>query len=122
MNKSLLSKRHYNSSQNQQSQGGLIHQGIESYDTHKFAQRLLLEESVMALEQQQRLVDAALLNPEVMLQTNRITGTTNPDENLIPNMLRDQKYDLQKNIILKRNPLIIKEKNVSNKAQLNKEA
>ena len=52
MNKSLLSKRHYNSSQNQQSQGGLIHQGIESYDTHKFAQRLLLEESVMALEQQ----------------------------------------------------------------------
>ena len=56
-----------------------------------------------------------------MLSRNRITGATNCDEDVIPNMLKGQKYDLEKNIILKKNPLIIKEKNVTNKTELNKE-
>ena len=36
-------------------------------------------------------------------------------------MLKGQKYDVEKNIVLKRNPLIITEKNVTNRTELNKE-
>ena len=69
----------------------------------------------MAMEAQQRMIDETLTNPESMLKKNHITGATDPVD---PNST--QKYDLEKNIILKRNPLILTEKNVTNKIEFNK--
>ena len=94
MSRGSLSKNKFNSTLNQPRVGGAASKAVESYDDHKLAQRLLLEEHLMALEAQQHMADAALRDPQDMLQRNRITGTTNCDEDVIPNMLKGQKYDL----------------------------
>ena len=62
------------------------------------------------------MIDETIINPEGMLKKNHITGTTDP----VNFSQSTQKYDLEKNIILKRNPLILTEKNVTNKIEFNK--
>ena len=69
----------------------------------------------MNLEAQQKMLEEfRLRNPEGMLKKNR-TGTADPI-----NHLYTQKYDQDKNIILKKNPFILTEKTVNNRRELDK--
>ena len=69
----------------------------------------------MNLEAQQKMMEEfRLRNPDGMLKKNR-SGTADPT-----NHLYTQKYDQEKNIILKKNPFILTEKTVGNRRELDK--
>ena len=72
----------------------------------------------MNLEAQQRMIEQYQIhNPEGMLKKNRFTGTTDPFT-----QLHTQKYDEEKNIVLKKNPFILTQNTVANKHEFDKEA